>query len=109
MSTVNILQQQVETCPATGYQAASVCVPVTIRPFATPGTTITYCCGAPVITPGTIECPGTVNGSCTFTITQNICTAVPVEFGATSRIGNLYVLCGETSGDDICTDCGDLI
>lgn len=109
MSTIYIRQQQVQTCPATGYQAASVCVPVTVTPFARPGSTVTFCCGNPTVTPGAVECPGVVNGSCTFTITQNICTAAPVEFGANTEVGNLYVLCGETSNEDICTGCRDLI
>ena len=109
MSTLDILQQQVETCPATGYQPASVCVPVTVTPFARSGATTTFCCGSPVITPGVITCPGRLNGSCTFTITQNICTAVPVEFGARATVGAPYVLCGEASGVDICTNCGDLV
>lgn len=106
MSTLTIKQQQVETCPATGYQAASVCVPVTVSPFATPGETTTFCCGPPTVTPGIVTCPGVENGSCTFTITQGICTAVPVEFGATSTVGNPFVLCGTATNEDICTDCG---
>lgn len=30
-----------QTCPAVGYQAASVCVPVTVTPFAEAGKTVT--------------------------------------------------------------------
>ncbi|HZK01243.1 MAG TPA: hypothetical protein VFC96_00090 [Anaerovoracaceae bacterium] len=106
MSTLNIEQQQVLTCPATGYQLSSVCVPVTVTPFAIPGTTETICCGSPVITPGIGECPGLVNGNCMFTITQNLCTAVPIEFGANATTGNPSVVCGTVSSTDICTTCG---
>ncbi|MGI6727256.1 MAG: hypothetical protein ACOX4P_01640 [Anaerovoracaceae bacterium] len=106
MSTLNIEQLQVETCPATGYQPASVCVPVTVTPFATPGTTTTYCCGDPIVTPGTSLCEGEINGSCTFTITQNICVAVPVEFGATATVGAPSVECGDATEEDVCTNCG---
>lgn len=109
MSTLNILQQQVETCPATGYQPASVCVPVTVTPFATAGETTTFCCGPPIITPGIVTCPGIVNGSCIFTITQNICTAVDVEFGATASVGAPSVLCGTATGEDVCTNCGGTV
>lgn len=104
--------QQVEpvTCPATAYQRARVCVPVAVRPFATPLATTTVCCGDPVIAPlPTIPplCPGTLNGACTFTLTQDICIEVPVEFGANTRVGGPFVQCGRVSDVDICTGCGD--
>lgn len=105
MSTTK-LQQVNNTCPATGYQPATVCVPVTVTPFVIPGTTTTHCCGAPIVTPGTSTCAGIVNGSCTFTITQKICVAVPVEFGADPFVGAPSVLCGEATSVDVCTNCG---
>lgn len=71
-----------QTCPAIGYQSASICVPVTVTPYAQTGVTTTKCCGTPVVTPGIAVCGGIKNGSCAFTITQDICVAVPVEFGA---------------------------
>ena len=73
---------ETQTCPAVGYQSASICVPVTVTPFAQTGAPITKCCGNPVVTPGLATCSGVRNGACTFTIAQNICVAVPVEFGA---------------------------
>lgn len=106
MSTSNIEQQRVITSPATGYQMSSVCVPVTVTPFVAPGTTTTVCCGAPTVTPGVTECPGVVNGNCQFTITQNLCTAVPVEFGANAATGEPSVSCGATSNTNICRNCG---
>lgn len=66
-----------QTCPAVGYQSASICVPVTVTPFAQTGVTVTKCCGDPVVTPGREVCGGIKNGSCFFTITQDICVAVP--------------------------------
>ncbi len=98
----------IQTCEATAYQPFSVCVPVTVTPFAIPGDTTTVCCGPPTVTPGTPTCPGVENGSCTFTITQNICVAVPIEFGATPVVGNPFVQCGTASAEDICTGCGDV-
>jgi hypothetical protein len=109
MSTVNIKHRPQEVCPKIGYQTSSICVPVTVKPFAVLGTAVTSYCGDPVIIPGTLECSGVVNGTCTFTIAQNICTAVPIEFGASAQIENVYVQCGETSNEDICQDCNDLI
>ena len=45
-----------QTCPAVGYQSASICVPVTVRPFAKTGTTFTKCCGTPIVVSGAEEC-----------------------------------------------------
>ena len=78
---------EVQTCPAVGYQSASVCVPVTVTPFAEAGSTTTKCCGDPIVTPGRETCDGVKNGSCFFTISQNICVAVPVAFGAVATVG----------------------
>ena len=93
------------TCPAVGYQSASICVPVTVTPFAQAGTTVTKCCGTPVVTPGLEVCGGTRNGACFFTITQDICVAVPVEFGAVASVGDSFVSCNGASSEDICTGC----
>ena len=76
---------QAQTCPAVGYQTASVCVPVTVTPFAQTGITVTRCCGTPVVTPGVNVCPGVKNGACFFTISQDVCVAVPVDFGAVAQ------------------------
>lgn len=46
------------------------------------------------------------NGSCAFTITQDICVAVPVEFGAVAAVGDSFVSCSDASDQDICTTCG---
>lgn len=94
-----------QTCPAVGYQSASICVPVTVTPFAQAGLTATKCCGDPVVTPGREVCGGVKNGSCFFTITQDICVAVPVEFGAVATVGDSYINCNGASEKDICTDC----
>ena len=94
-----------QMCPAVGYQSASICVPVTVTPFAQDGVTITKCCGTPVVIPGREVCGGVKNGSCFFTISQDICVAVPVEFGAVATVGDSYVSCNGASEDDICTTC----
>lgn len=94
--------QQVETCSATGFQTASVCVPVTIIPFVRAGTITTYSYGEPVIVPGETVSPGTPNGTCSFTVTQSICTAVPLQFGATATIGTMNVLYGVPTCEEVC-------
>lgn len=101
--SMNELQDQ--TCPTAAYQMSSVCVPVTVTPFAKAGVTLTKCCGEPVVTPGREICSGIKNGQCVFTITQNICIEVPVEFGAVAAVGDTYVNCIEASADNICMDC----
>ena len=87
------------TCPAVGYQSASVCVPITV----------TKCCGNPVVTPGRDICGGLKNGSCFFTISQDICVAVPVDFGAIATVGDTYVACNDASNEDICSACGTVV
>ena len=96
---------EIQTCPAVGYQSASVCVPVTVTPFAQAGSTTTKCCGSPVVTPGRAVCEGVRNGACVFTISQDICVSVPVEFGAQATVGEAFVNCGGASADDVCTGC----
>ncbi len=93
------------TCPAVGYQRASVCVPVTVTPFASVGDTTTYCCGDPVITNGLSVCAGETRGTCTFTITQELCIAVPVVFGATAAVGDYTVQCEAVGHASTCSDC----
>lgn len=83
-----------QTCPTVGYQAASVCVPVTITPYANAGATVTKCCGEAIVVPGRQLCGGIKNESCSFTLSQNICVAVPVDFGASATVGEAFVVSG---------------
>lgn len=98
-----------QTCPTVAYQMSSVCVPVTVSPFAKTGATSTKCCGEPIVTTGKNTCGGVKNGQCVFTISQNICIAVPVEFGATASVGDAYIDCIDASSDDICSDCRNYV
>ncbi len=95
-----------KTCPSMGYQTATVCVPVTVTPYVRAGACVTRCCGEPLVTAGETVCAGEVNGSCTFTLSQTLCLAVPVEFGATATVGDAAVVCGSASSENICDDCG---
>jgi len=95
-----------KTCPATGFQLVQVCVPVTVTPFAKPGTTITKCCGDPGVKSGEETCPGKKNGVCVFTITQKLCVEVPVLFGADAKVGDTFVNCLGASNKS-CHDCED--
>lgn len=103
MTTQTLMENQ--TCPAVGYQTASVCVPVTVMPYATAGTTVTKCCGEPVVTSGWDVCSGVKNGICTFTISQDVCVSVPVDFGAVAQVGDAYINCKGATAEDVCTNC----
>lgn len=94
-----------QTCPAVAFQKPTVCVPVTVSPFARAGATSTKCCGDPVVTSGRNTCGGTKNGQCVFTVLQSICVEVPIEFGATAVVGDTFVDCVKASAEDICSDC----
>ena len=102
-----VCEEQNGDCPAVGYQRSTVCVPITVTPFARVGTPTTTCCGAATVTPGD-TCVRTSGGVCRFTICQQICVAVPVEFGARAVAGTPCVQCGEVSSTNICKDCTDV-
>lgn len=95
-----------ETCPSVGFVPISVCTPVTVTPFVNELPTTTFCCGEPILRPGSTPCTGVENGSANFTITQRICVRVPIEIGATTEVGNPFVQAGNATSEDICTDCG---
>ena len=95
-----------QTCPTVAYQLSSICVPVTVIPFAKAGLTVTKCCSKPTVTPGRELCNGVKSGQCVFTVSQDICVEVPVEFGAVAQVGDTYVACNGASADDICPACG---
>lgn len=96
---------ETQTCTAKGFQRATICVPVTVKPFAIAGATKTTCCGKAVIRPGEDECEGVPNGECHFTIKQDICVEVPIQFGAMSHTSTPSVQCGDATDEDICTNC----
>lgn len=80
-----------------------------LPPLAQAGIATTKCCGSPVVTPGLGVCNGVRNGSCVFTISQDICVAAPVEFGAVALVGDSYTSCNGASDQDICTGCGEVV
>lgn len=90
-------------CDSVFFQKETVCVPVTVTPYATPGIAEASCCGEPVINTGS-RCPGTQT-SCSFTITQNLCIKIPISFGAAIETGSASVQCGTVSEEEC--DCSD--
>ena len=91
-------------CDSTFYQTETVCVPVTVTPYATPGEARANCCGSPIINPDN-QCAGT-RQSCSFTIQQRLCIEIPISFGAVIETGDAVVSCGEVSEEpcDCSTD-----
>jgi hypothetical protein len=83
------------SCESVFYQKEKVCIPVKVTPYATPGIAKATCCGDPVVSAGT-NCSGT-QAACTFTLTQSLCIAVPIAFGADIETGTAMVECGEAS------------
>jgi hypothetical protein len=96
---IAILRTDDEAGPAVSYQAATVSVPVTLTPFAAAGPIVTYGLTEPVITPGITSLQGFIATSTSFTVTQNICIAVPIEFGANVTAGDPSVISKAASAD----------
>lgn len=84
--------KKTKTCPSIVYQNASICAPVKVSFFAKAGATQTTPVGLPVISRATQACCGKPNGNCKFTMSQKLCIAVPVEFGARTKVGKPSVL-----------------
>lgn len=92
-----------EPCESTFFQNETVCVPVTVTPFAEPGEATAKCCGRPMVTPDG-QCPGD-RKSCSFVIRQRLCIEIPIRFGAVIETGEAVVQCGEVS--EMPCDCSD--
>lgn len=91
------------SCDSVFFQTETVCVPVTVTPFAEPHPATVHCCGAPVINT-TNPCSGS-RSSCTFTVTQKLCIEIPITFGADVKTGTAVVSCGSVS-EEPC-DCSE--
>jgi hypothetical protein len=92
--TINpsVQNDEEQSCQSTFYQKETVCVPVHVTPYATPGKATAVCCNKPLVTEGDV-CTGGAT-SCSFTITQELCISVPVSFGADIETGDAVVECG---------------
>jgi hypothetical protein len=93
-----------DSCESVVYQNETVCVPVTVTPYAKTGNATTVCCGTPTVTAG-----GTCTGgasSCSFSITQSLCVAIPVAFGAAVKTGTAVVSCGSADATCGCSNTG---
>jgi hypothetical protein len=96
-----------EACTSIFYQKETVCVPVHVKPYATPGSAKVICCSTPsVSTTRESICTGNQT-ACSFTVTQDLCIEIPIAFGAEIETGSALVECGgvsETGCDCIADD-----
>lgn len=89
-------------CDVCAYTTATLCVPVTVKPYAQTGTPITYCVGETIIHQGENVCGGVKDGCCKFTVTKTVKVKVPILFGADTSVDSVYVTCGEVDGNCSC-------
>jgi hypothetical protein len=93
-----------DSCGSVVYQQETVCVPVTVTPYAKTGTAMATCCGAPQISDGT-TCTGSAT-SCSFSVSQSLCVAIPISFGAAVHTGTVSMQCG-TATESGCNCSGE--
>lgn len=91
-------------CTTVGSQKAKICLPVSIIPYAVTSPAIVNCCGETEVGFISDECTASEATSCEFVISQVINVDVPVEFGASVKIGETYIQCAVTGE---CTSCLD--
>lgn len=86
------------------YQTAMVSVPVTVTPFAAAGTITTHGLTQAKFTPGITKLEGISSNSNSFTVTQNICIAIPIQFGANAQVGDPCVI-SKSAGNNMFKGC----
>lgn len=80
------------TCTSITSQYADVSVPLKLMPYAVVGKLVTECCGEPVV--ALRQCQGSSTScGCEITITQVVCTRIPVEYGVEADVGDTAVIC----------------
>jgi hypothetical protein len=87
------------------YQIDPFSAPITVTPFTLSGEPAVFCRGEPVLASENCSCNEAAEGTCTLTIMQNLCVYVPIEFGASAKIGDLTVECKNISAEKNCTGC----
>ena len=93
------------TCPANIYREVELCLPVAVKPFATVQNPTVRCCGGPIVHLSYEPCHGRPDVDCSFTISQRICVAIPVEFGAEVETGMVHIECADDATTRPCQDC----
>jgi hypothetical protein len=86
-----------ESCSSIFYQKETVCVPVYVKPYATPGEAKAFCCSTPAVSNSRESICNGNQTSCSFTVTQDLCIEIPIAFGAEIETGSASVECGGVS------------
>lgn len=86
-----------DDCPTVVHENVCVQGIVTILPSVTSGESRSHCLGGPIIG----SCPGRLERSCSFTVSQNICVQIPLVFSATATAVPNGLVCG-TPGTGEC-------
>ncbi|MFI3141240.1 MAG: hypothetical protein R3Y27_02905 [Clostridia bacterium] len=82
-----------DACSAVGSHKAKICLPVCVMPYAVTSPAIINCCEETQICPSSkCKCKNDTNG-CNFVISQVVNIDIPVEFGASVKVGETYVQC----------------
>lgn len=84
------VQAEPAQCPAIVHETVCVQAEITITPDVEVGEFSSFCVGAPVIG----GCDGTPVASCTFTVSQNICVQIPLNFSANATAVPAGLVCG---------------
>ncbi len=79
--------------------------PITVTPYILNDEPTIFCCGEPVIAQESCSRSDAAEGACTLTIMQNLCVYVPIEFGASAKMGELTVQCKDVTAEKNCTGC----
>lgn len=94
------------SCPRDVYVPATVCADINITPYVQHRCEPTlHCCGEPRLSSTPTSCPGVKNQTIHFTVSQDICIKIPLEFGATTLVGEPFVQAGNPTLEDICSGC----
>lgn len=104
LNAVTALVSEDAECQSVVHETVCVQGTVTITPSLVSGTSTSFCVGNPMIG----SCPGDLQESCSFTVSQNICVQIPLTFSATASAVENGVVCGEPEigaclGTTVCT------
>lgn len=84
------LQDEEQGCQTTVHETVCVQGTVTITPRVESNGSTSFCVGNPIIG----SCPGRLVDTCEFTVSQNICVQIPLEFFATAEAVENGIVCG---------------
>lgn len=104
LEAVTLQPNQEGECQSIVHETVCVQGTVTITPSLISGTSTSFCVGNPIIG----SCPGDLQPSCSFTVSQNICVQIPLTFSATASAVENGVVCGipdigQCEGTTVCT------